>query len=57
MGRFLIPRFLPKLPIEEREEARLTVVMGDGLVCFRGDAVTVLVGDLVSNRDGREETC
>lgn len=56
IGRFRMPRFLPKLPNDEREDARLSVVMGDGLVCFLGEAVIVRVGDLVSLRESTGET-
>ncbi len=42
-----MPRFLPKLPKDEREEARLWVVMGDGLIDFLGEVVRVRLGDLV----------
>lgn len=52
MGNVRSPRFLPKLPKDEREDARLPVVIGDGLVCFRGELAVPRPGDLASVRSG-----
>ena len=51
MVRLRIPVFLPKLPSEVREEARLCVVegpvteMGEGRYFARGDVVSMRGGD------------
>ena len=54
MGRFRMPRFLPKLPKDDRDEARLWIVIGEGLVCLCGEVVSVRVGDLVSVREAKD---
>lgn len=53
MGRFRMPRLLLKLPNDEREDARLCVVMGDGLVFFLGEVEMDNPGALVSLGAGR----
>ena len=43
IGRFLTPRFLPKLPNDDRDEFRLWSDSGVGLDDVRGDLVKLLV--------------
>lgn len=52
MGRLRMPRFLLKLPNEERDELRLCIESGVGLVEARGDFVAVRAGEMVSDRGG-----
>ena len=53
IGKFRTPRFLLKLPSDEREDARLLVVIGDGLVCFLGEVEMDIPGDLIPGEGGK----
>ena len=52
MGRLRMPRFLLKLPSDERDELRLWMESGWGLKEARGDFVAARAGDTVSERGG-----
>ena len=54
IGKPLIP-FRPMLPKEDREELRLCMEIGVGLDVVRGDLVSVLAGDLFSDRGSTAE--
>lgn len=57
MGRPRMPRFLLKLPSDERDELRLWNERGLGLDEVRGDFVAVRAGDTVSERGGGSDDC